>query len=186
MTRARRVPGLGQLPLPGFPADRPPRPGRAARRMSAGPTVMRPAGTPPRRPVARVTVEIERLSTGYLRYTTPAAPDWSTNVRPNALDMAKAQQAAMVAAANEAAVDRYREKRSQRPPTRATGTTDVTGRRIFRRSHDPMAWRELPNGKLRAPGGMEYRRETQIAQRILAARARITEASTDPTPGAAE
>lgn len=136
------------------------------------------------RPADRVAVEFERLSGGHLRVTSPDAPTWAMHVRPGATEMARAVRAAMDAAANEAAVEAYRGKRPRRPPTRPTGQTDANGRRVFRRSHDPMKWVILPNGNLRAPGGNEYRPQTQIAQRILAARARAEQQATPPSTGA--
>lgn len=143
---------------------------------------MRVPGAPHRRAVDVISIDVERLRTGYLRYTTPAAPDFAVNVRPTAIDMARAQRAAMEAAANERAVDAYRDRRSQRPPTRPTGQVGADGRRVFRRSHDPLAYKLLPNGRLQSPGGLTYSPDSRLARGVLAARARAEQQSAGGEP----
>lgn len=190
-TRAR-MPGPGQLVLPGLPAP-PATPRRGLRSVptgltaSAAPAPARPQRTIGLRPqgpgelqgpaVARrqiqaITVRVEQLDGGRWRFTQPRVPGWVA-VGYRAPDVVGAIRRGFT----EAQVAAYSDWRGHR--------TDYDDLGAYRRSkplkrskrrcdvYDPAAWQLCDDGRWVSPKGLKFSEDRQAVQRVMAARRRM-------------
>lgn len=150
------------------------------------PTVQGPA--PVAHQVRSVLVQIEELSTGHLRISTPAARGWAVTVRTEH-DLARAVGSAFTEAQVAAysrwkgdaydldeltaalagdpmAPPRVRPSRRDYPPP---GVGYGPGQRRPDTSA-PADWVKLEDGRWRSPGGRAYRPETDMVAKVKARR----------------
>lgn len=135
--------------------------------------------------VRAVTVRIEQLSDGSMRLSTSAARGWAAVARtPN--EVGRAALSAFTEA-QCAAYARWRGERydldeltepvagdplapPRRPVRPRTNRDNVGWGRNQERPdrHDVQDWERMPDGRLRSPNGLVYRRDSMMAQRVLA------------------
>lgn len=147
------------------------------------PTNPAPPGV--RHQVRAITVRVEQLPDGKLRLSTPAARGWAAVGRtPNEIHRALA---GAFVEAQCAAYARWRGERydldeltepvagdplapPQRRLRRRTNRANVGWGRNQERpdAHPVEQWERLPDGRLRSPAGLTYRRDSLIGQRVLA------------------
>lgn len=123
---------------------------------------------------AMITLTVQQLPGNRLRIGTPLARGWSTVVStPHELAraVATAQREVTVAAyarQRGATYDLERMEGLQNAVV-AAGTPPIAKPPLRRKPkrHDPMAWKELPNGRWECPSGRTFRADCQVVQNVL-------------------
>lgn len=142
-----------------------------------------PPGVPHQ--VRAVSVTVEQLPDGKFRVSTPAARGWAA-VGKTPTELGRAVASAFVEA-QCAAYARWRGERYEldeltepmpgdlmappRRPVRARTNRDNVGwgRNQDRPDQHPVEdWERMPDGRLRSPGGLVYRPDSLVGQRVLA------------------
>jgi hypothetical protein len=135
--------------------------------------------------VRALTINIERLSDGKYRVSTPAARGWAA-IGGTPTELAHAVTTAFVEA-QCAAYARWRGERydldeltepvsgdpmapPRRPVRVRTNRANVGwGRNQDRPDQHPVEdWERMPDGRLRSPAGLVYRPDSVVGQRVLA------------------